>query len=144
MPMPNEKLQHEMERVFKPLKLVAYSNCCRYGCSGSYNETDPEFESRDQGIFFIRLHLSGMNYHEHPQECYAQYQDHDYLMKNWDEEHAILVKWCGVLGLQPGEFTISKPATEREAIRIRFAQPLNLEAQKYSDDEEEEEEDENN
>ena len=58
----NENLQHELERVFKPMGLVAYSNCCRWGCTGAYDEDDAEFVPRNKGIYFIRLHLNGMNY----------------------------------------------------------------------------------
>lgn len=139
----NQNLQAQFEQIFKPQKLVAYSNCCRYGCCGSYAEGDAEFEARDKGIFFIRLHLNGMNYNPHPDSCYAQYQDHAYLMQNWDTEHGILAQWCGVLGLAEGEFTIHKPANEREAIRIDFGRPLNLDEPVYEDSGEEDNNDPN-
>eukprot|EP00978_Attheya_sp_CCMP212_P008939 scaffold21097_cov49-Attheya_sp.AAC.5 len=42
----NERLQTESKVVFKPLGIVAYSNCCHWGCTGSYYETDDDFEVR--------------------------------------------------------------------------------------------------
>lgn len=62
-------------------------------------------------------------------------------MNNWQEELGLLEQWCGVLGLQPGQFEITKPETERDAIKIRFSDPLNLEEPQYSDDEQEGEDD---
>jgi hypothetical protein len=40
-----EALEEEFEDVFKPLGIVAYSNCCHAGCSGAYNEDDPTSSS---------------------------------------------------------------------------------------------------
>ena len=45
-----------LETEFKPLGIVAYSNCCRYGCSGAYNEDDPNFEGRDSTECFWLLY----------------------------------------------------------------------------------------
>jgi len=133
--MLNEELQENLKMHFKPLKIVAFSNCCRWGCTGSYDEEDRTFEGRDKGIYFIRLHLNGMNYLANPKYCYAQYTDYHYLMDHWSEERNLLVQWCKVLGLLEGQFKIVKPESDIQAIQINFQQPLNLDKPTEDDDE---------
>lgn len=120
----NARLQDRLEAHFKPLGIVAYSCCCRLGCTGNYGD---EIAPRDNGVVFIRLHLDGMNYHPSPESCYAQYRDFDYLMANWDQEKALLEKWCELLGLGPGGYTITKPDNDDTAIEIQFTASLHLE-----------------
>ena len=43
MPSLNKDLQSRLKEHFHPLGIVAYSNCCRFGCSGSYNEDDEQY-----------------------------------------------------------------------------------------------------
>lgn len=53
-PRLNEKLQTELEQAFKPLGIVAYTNCCRLGCTGTYEEDDPDFQLTDKpGVYFF-------------------------------------------------------------------------------------------
>eukprot|EP00049_Salpingoeca_infusionum_P018440 m.357277 g.357277 ORF g.357277 m.357277 type:complete len:133 (+) comp17768_c0_seq1:172-570(+) len=128
--MSNEALMAVLEAEFKPKGIVAYSGCCRWGCTGSYDETDPEFQVRDQGgVFYIRLHLAGMNYRPTVEACYAMYEDIAYLREHWEQERALLAKFCHLLGYEDGGFEIVKPESERRAIEIKFLQPLELAAE---------------
>lgn len=68
----NKNLQAALEAEFRPLGIVPFSNCCRLGCSGTFEEEDPDFDIRSTGVFFIRLHLNGLNYRSHPQDVYAR------------------------------------------------------------------------
>jgi hypothetical protein len=34
----NSTLERALEETFKPLGIVAFSRCCRWGCTGSYDE----------------------------------------------------------------------------------------------------------
>jgi hypothetical protein len=137
--MLNQDLQNKLKQVFKPLGIVAYSNCCNYRCSSAYNLDDPAFQGRDFGIYFMKLFLNGMNYEPHPEECYVQYSDHQYLIDNWVEQRNLLVLFCNTLNLANGQFEITQPNSEDKAIKITFAQPLNLEEEEYSDESEDDE-----
>ena len=70
------------------------------------------------------------------------YTDLNYLTNHWEEEKALLDRWCNIIGLEDGEYEIERPESEDRAIRINFRRVLNLEAPVYSDDEEEEVEEE--
>eukprot|EP00008_Paramoeba_atlantica_P009166 CAMPEP_0201481780 /NCGR_PEP_ID=MMETSP0151_2-20130828/6051_1 /ASSEMBLY_ACC=CAM_ASM_000257 /TAXON_ID=200890 /ORGANISM="Paramoeba atlantica, Strain 621/1 / CCAP 1560/9" /LENGTH=137 /DNA_ID=CAMNT_0047864143 /DNA_START=96 /DNA_END=509 /DNA_ORIENTATION=+ len=122
----NEHLKEALEQHFKHLGIVAYSGCCRWGCTGSYDESDDDFRVKQKGVFYIRLHLSGMNYSPRPQICYANYEDFEYLKDHWKEEKDLLAQWCMILGLKEGEFTISQPPSGNVGVKIEFAQPLDL------------------
>lgn len=63
-------------------------------------------------------------------------------MKNWDQEVALLQRWCEIVGV--GEHEIVKPTDSTQAIGILFDEPLSLEVPAISsgDEEEDEEEDE--
>ena len=131
----NEKLQQDFEAAFKPQGIVAFSNCCRLGCTGTYEEDDPDFKhNQDGGIFFIRLHLNGMNYNAQPKAVYAHYSNYQYLMQHWAAEEAKLDKWAWILGLQKGEYTINKPPNENTAIEITFEKQFQLEAEPEEDE----------
>jgi hypothetical protein len=135
--MLNAKLQQDLEAEFKPLGIVAYSNCCRLGCTGTYEEDDPDFKINEEGgIFFIRLHLNGMNYNSQPKAVYAQYENYDYLMQHWAAEEAKLDQWAAILGLQKGDYTINKPPNQHNAIEIKFEKQVQLE-EPYDEDEDE-------
>jgi hypothetical protein len=135
--MLNVKLQQDLEAAFKPLGIVAFSNCCRLGCTGTYEEDDPDFKINEEGgICFIRLHLNGMNYRSLPDSASAMYESHDYLMQHWAAEEAKLDQWAAILGLQKGEYTITKPRNQEQAIIIKFLKPVQLEEpHDQSDDE---------
>jgi hypothetical protein len=105
------------------------------GCTGTFEEEDPYFVFRPKGIFFIRMHLNGMNYRYQIDSAYASYDDFDYLMKNWDNEVALLHRWCKIVGVS--KFKINKPETSKEAIWIMFDEKLELEVPAWSSDDEE-------
>ena len=92
----NRDLCKALEEHFRPKGVVAFSRCCRLGCTGTYGE-NPNFEEREKGIYFIRLHLAGMNYDPNPKDCYAHYVDFTYLMDNWDEERKLLTQFCRIV-----------------------------------------------
>ena len=135
VPGINHPLAMKLEAHFKPLGVAAFSRCCRYGCTDTYAE-DPAFKeiSRDQGIYFIRFHLDGMNYDDQPENFFAYYQDFDYLMQEWESEQPLLVKWCSILGLKPSEYTIVKPENENQSIMVKFSEPFSMEPPKEPSD----------
>jgi hypothetical protein len=134
-PRLNDNLQTELEAAFKPLGIVAYSNCCRLGCTGTYEEDDPDFKITDKdGIYFIKIYLSGMNYIHNPQSAHACYYKFDYLMSNWEAEESKLDHWASILGLSKDEYFIKKPQNQQEAIHIEFHKPLALEIPKADSD----------
>lgn len=137
----NEDLQQALQDEFSPRGIVAYSCCCRWGCTGSYDEDDDEdFKVRESdGIYYIRLHLDGMNYNDKPTSCYASYGNFEYLMDHWEEECAIIAKWCEIVGLQPSEYVIEKPEHGRRGVGILFGKPLDLEEQPEESEEEDSE-----
>jgi hypothetical protein len=92
----NKTLQLALKNEFKKKGILAYTNCCRWGCTGAYDEEDDFKERETKGIYFIRLHTDGMNYNPQPTFTTALYGDFDYLMDNWAEECTILDKWCEV------------------------------------------------
>lgn len=122
----NQDLKQRLEKTFKPLGIIAWSGCCRLGCTGSYDEDDDTFQLRKCGIVFFKLFLSGMNYVSRPKSCYVQYTDWNYLKNNWDAEKALIRKWCRIVGLRSGEYTVDFPKDEKAAIGIHFNQPLTL------------------
>ena len=124
----NTAIQARLEAVFKPLGIVAFTNCCRLGCTGTYEEEDDTFALREgPGIYFIQLSLNGMGYSSKPSSCYAHYEDHAYLTEHWDEELKLLQTWCRTVGLAPEQYTIELPPDGTKAIEIAFATPLELE-----------------
>lgn len=131
----NQELKDKLEKVFKPLGIVAWSGCCRWGCTGSYGgdgQSEEEFKSRDNGIYYIRLHLDGMNYYPDVTSCYTSYccEDEDkayeYLMEHWKQEIKYLHWFCETLGLRTDEYEISKPESDKTAIGIHFKRSLGL------------------
>lgn len=120
----NQSLQDRLEAEFKPLSINAFSNCCRAGCSGTYAE-DGDFEYREQGINFFRLHLNGMNYNMIVDDVYVQYDDFDYLMQNWEYERSLIERWAEIVGVRIKR--IDKPEDESQAIGIIFVDSLVLE-----------------
>jgi type IV secretory pathway VirJ component len=124
----NKDLCAELERVFKPLGVIAFTRCCGT-CTDTYAE-DEDFELReDGGVHFIRLHLEGMSYEQRPDDCYAMYADFEYLMNNWDKEYKMLTQFCRIVtGNKQNDtgFRIEKPKDETEAVCIFFDEPLNL------------------
>lgn len=135
--MLNLQLQEKLEAAFKPQGIVAYSNCCRLGCTNTYEEHDPEFNINEEGgICFIRLYLNGMNYDQNPQKVYAEYDSHKYLMQHWAAEEAKLDQWAAILGLQQNEYKITKPRNQDTAICITILKDLELEEPPADDTEE--------
>ena len=130
----NEKLQTELEQAFKPLGIVAYTNCCRLGCTGTYEEDDPDFRLTDKpGIYFFRLSLSGMNYICQPRSVSVYYSNFSSTMENWETEEAKINHWTSILGLSKPDFTVDKPQMEEDEIIIRFHKPLELEVEAVQD-----------
>ena len=121
------KLSEKLEKHFKPLGIVAFSFCCHSGCTGAYDEYDLSFEFREKGIFFIRLHLTGMNFYPNPRQCCVYYLDFDYLVKNWEKEENILHDWCKIIGLSREDYQIIKPESDKKAVFIKFYKKLLLE-----------------
>lgn len=131
----NQKLQKAFEEAFRNEGILAFSNCCHFACSSAYNERDPFFIVREKGIYFVRLHLNGMNYsHDETFLVAANYADYDYLIENWDSECKILERWCQVLGLGAGDFTIEKPPSLAHCVLISFKAPLELDMPQWAYD----------
>jgi hypothetical protein len=80
-----------------------------------------------EGIYYIRFHTNGMNYHPHPSSVYASYESFEYIDAHWDEEKALLVQWCTILGLNADQYVIKRPAGQHQCIEVEFLEPLNLE-----------------
>ena len=129
--MLNKELCQDLERVFKPLGVTAFTRCCG-NCKDNYEDHDRDFEEReDGGVYFIRLHLDGGGYDPEPDNCYAHYEDFDYIMNNWDDELKLLTLFCRVvyrdeMNKQNFRFKIEKPASQNEAICISFIDPVEL------------------
>jgi len=135
MPL-NVALQERLQEPFKPLGIVAYSDCCTH-CTAKY-ATDPDFEPRDDGgIKFFGLYLEGMNHHPEVTEVYASYNDFEYLMEHWDEECELIRLWARVVGVEVAR--IEKPESIRTAVGIFFSEPLGLESYTSDDDLEDDE-----
>lgn len=120
------KISEILENKFKPMGIVAFSFCCGPGCTGTYDE-ESSFRYRDKGIFFIRLHLSGMNFYPNPTTCSVYYSDFEYLIENWEEEKNILHNWCEIIGLLKQDYKILEPKSEKDAITINIEKKLLLE-----------------
>lgn len=140
----NHELKEQLKEYFKPKGIVAYSCCCRWGCTGSYDEDDDDFQVRDTaGIFYIRFHLDGMNYRQDPTWISAYYDDHSYLMEHWDEEVDLVDNFCRILGLQRGDYEINKPEDQSKCVGIILKAPVKLDPLPSFDEDEEEDEEEN-
>ena len=55
----NSQLRSKLRARFEPMGIVAYSGCCHWGCTGSYDEEVDCFERRDRGVYYIKLYLGG-------------------------------------------------------------------------------------
>jgi hypothetical protein len=139
----NLRLKDALQEEFEPRGIVAYSGCCRWGCTGSYDEDSESFESRNKGIYYIRFHLSGMNYSETVESCAVSYCDTEnqgnafaYLMDNWNAEVQVLQRFFEILGLQENQYRIVKPESARTAIMLYFNDPYQLEALPEDSDDE--------
>lgn len=130
----NLELQHKLELEFARLGIVAYSNCCRMGCTGTYEEDDDNFTVREKGIYFFRLHLNGMNYDPLVDHVRVNYNDFYYLTKHWDEECEIIVRWAKIVGVDVAR--IDKPLSDETNIGVFFSKPLQLEPSDFEDDSE--------
>ena len=121
------QLQADLETVFRPLGIVAFSTCCNYACSGSYNEDGTFLGREDDGIYYIRLHLDGMNFDPEPVQVAASYGSWEYLDMHWDTECQMLAGWCAVLGLKEGDYTIMKPESIKTCVLISLKKHPELE-----------------
>jgi len=119
------KYRTVLKNHFKPLGIEAFTNCCRSGCTGSYGE-DEDFVFRKKGIFFFRLHMTGMNYREYANSVAVNYDDFEYVMKHWDEEEKIIHDWCSLLNIPRSQYSIEKPKDETTAIIIEFNPPIKV------------------
>lgn len=134
--MSNQEIKDKLQNYFEPLGIVAYSECCRWGCTGSYDEGNPDFVVRKtDGLYFIRFHLDGMNYNPNERSVAASYVDHNYIMDNWESEEKLLKKFCQIIGLEEDEYEIIKPKKQETCIMIEFKKPLEL--QKFETESEE-------
>jgi hypothetical protein len=130
----NVVLKKQIEDMFKPLGIIGYSNCCRLGCTQSYDEDyDGKFVLRPHGIIYFKLFLSGMNFDPSPTIVYIEHRGVEYLNAHWDEELALITKWCELLGRAPGEYEVVRPATSNQAIVVKFAKALHFESEKEDD-----------
>jgi hypothetical protein len=123
----NADLQNRLEDYFKPMGIVAYSKCCRWGCSGSYDEEDKNFNVRPSGIFYIKLYIDGMNYRKEVSSVNINYSSFDYSMSNWEQEKLLIEKFCEIVGKSQKEYIIEKPNSIKECIVVKFSSPLQLE-----------------
>lgn len=125
----NRELQRCLTDEFKPRGIVAFSNCCRLGCTGTYEDgeglednpeiDEPEFQLReDEGIYFFRLHLEGMNYDQQVNEVYVHYGSLEYLREHWEQETQLMRRWCELVGVEPLDFVL--PTDQSKALEIRF------------------------
>lgn len=124
----NEELQTKLENEFKPMGIIAFTNCCgtRY-CQDNYADDMGYKEIREKGIWFFRIHLNGMNYNDNVSSISVYYDDFDYLMDNWQSESEIINQWIAVIS---GEVSkIKKPTSEKECIIIFFKNDLKLEVE---------------
>ena len=123
----NKELCDELERVFKPLGIVAFTRWNDY-MTLTY-AGDRDFEAReDGGVHYIQLVLAGKHYNPNPKSCSAMYENFDYLMNNWDKELELLTQFCHIVtgNKQNAGFRIEKPSDASESVLISFDKPLNL------------------
>ena len=131
----NRDLQKDLETVFSPRGIVAFSNCCKFECSSAYNLRDENFRVRQEdGIYFIRLHLNGMNYYPCVDTIPFMYGSLEYLNKHWEQEQQLIAQFCAVIGLEEGKYTIQKPKSIDRCIIVEKFKPLHLEPEKYEED----------
>lgn len=134
----NRRLQKDLEIVFRHEGIVAFANCC---CANCHAYKTDDFTERIEGIYFIHCRLNGSFYEADLTRLSCLYHSHHHLMEYWDEECDILHRWCGVLGLRPGDYDIIQPSSHHRVIVVEFKEPLQLEAVDYSsgDDDEDDE-----
>ena len=128
---PNYALNELLRIKFEPLGIVAYSKCCRWGCTGSYagdgeEPRDPSFRPRKKGIYYFRFHTDGMNYYSKPDECYVYYWSFKYIMEHWDEEIIFIHDWSSILNMNMDDYSIVKPTWNDEPIIVKFTRPYQL------------------
>ena len=160
----NRDLQKDLETVFSPRGIVAFTNCCKIECSGAYNEVDESFRVRqDDGIYFIRFTLNGMNYSPDKYVMFAamsnkskdkgdseycfhgiaiSYGSLEYLYEHWEQEQQLIAQFCAVIGLEEGEFKIHKPKSIRTCIMVENYKPLQLEPMHWGESDFEEDDEE--
>jgi len=119
----NKDLAKMLEEHFKPKGINGFTNCCG-SCTSNYaDDIDGDFEFRENGIFFFRFSLEGMNYEARPQAAYANYLNYDWLMDHWEEETKLIDEFANILEIK---CTYKKPK-KGKAVKIRFEHPLELE-----------------
>jgi hypothetical protein len=125
----NQRLQKNFETVFHHEGIIAFSNCDTT-CTDSYQDA-PDFILRERGVKFFKLFLNGINYDSHFLDgVFVVYTDLKYLLDHWNAECDIIRRWCGVLGLPEGSYTINKPKSDMECIFVEFGNILELEEDK--------------
>lgn len=131
----SEDVEQKLEDTFSPLGIAAYSNCCRFGCTGTYAD-ETGWKVKQPGIYDIKIYLSGMNFREEVRSVFCYYEEFDFLTKNWEDEKGYLDLWARSLGIPKDCYTIIKPSTPQKAVEIQFSTPLRIIPPYYSDDEE--------
>lgn len=135
----NVDLKRRLHEEFGPKGIIAWSGCCRLGCTGSYDEYDDAFSMRKApGIVFFPLHLEGGNYAAERSDVWVNYLDLSYVRTHWDEEKAFIDRWCEIVGLGANEYKVTLPEDQNRAIEVRFTRPVMLDPMPDEDDEDEE------
>lgn len=138
--MLNQQLQTELTSAFKPLGIIAFSNCCRAACAANYADDDDFKFTERSGIYFFRLHLEGMNYSEKVEDVYASYDNFEYLMEHWTDELSMIDHWASILGLNNTEYIVDKPNNQNQPVFIHFLKPLQLEKLPKEDEDDDDDE----
>jgi hypothetical protein len=124
----NKNIQIKLENAFKPMGILSHTNCCRLGCTGSYDEYDEKFEFRKNGIVFFRIHLNGMNYCSQISDFYIMYENYEYLVENWENESDIIHKWFETVGIHDKNmYNFDIPENEKKSIHVKINGYLQLE-----------------
>ena len=119
-------LARALTRTFQPLRIDAFSLCCRPGCTGTYAEANDGFEYREAGIIAFSLYLGGMNYCDQVQQVGVHYSDFEYLMAHWHQECELIALWCDAVEIPRHACTFHPPRSEKESIVLQFNVDLRL------------------
>ena len=67
-----------------------------------------------------------MNYSDTVDAVYITYADHAFLVKNWEQERALVDRFAAILGVPTECYTVTQPASERECVVVKFSPALQL------------------
>ena len=114
--MEHSSIEKKLKKVFKPLGIIAYTNCCST-CYFNYADQYGFKITPSDGIWYFNLYL-GTRVNQTIDHVTCSYKCLAYLLKNKEEQEKLIKLWCSTIGVC--NVQIRWPDNKNESIYVTF------------------------